>query len=122
MDVVVADIHPKYGMLLSRAWAAKIQGNLQMDMSFATIPVFNQTRRLYRETHMKYMISNQDKPNNTPIYSIHSNLYSFIFYNESDINEQIKENEEDFKPSKQHFPSPNKETDDQSSKKPEKTD
>ena len=52
MDVVVVDIPPKYGMLLSRAWAAKIQGNLQMDMSFATIPVFNQTRRLYRETHM----------------------------------------------------------------------
>ena len=118
MDVVVADIPPKYGMLLSRSWSAKIQGGLQMDMSFATIPIFNQTRRLYQETHMKYMVSNLDRPNNTPIYSIHSNLNSFILYNESDINEQIKENEEDFKPSKQHFPSPNKETDYQSSKKP----
>ena len=120
MDVVVADIPPKYGMLLSRSWAAKIQGNLQMDISFATIPVFNQTRRLYWETHMKYMVSNRDRPNNTPIYSIHSNLDSFILYNEVDINEQIKENEEDFKPSKQHFPSPNEETNDQSSEKPEK--
>ena len=82
MDVVVADIPPKYGMLLSRSWAAKIQGSLQMDMSFATISVFNQTRRLYRETHMKYMVSNRDRPNNTPIYSIHSNLDSFILYNE----------------------------------------
>ena len=120
MDVVVADIPHKYGMLLSRSWAAKIQGNLKMDMSFATIPVFNQTRRLYRETHMKYMVSNRDRPNNTPIYSIHSNLDYFILYNEIDINEQIKENEEDIKPSQQHFQFPNEETNDQSSKKPRK--
>ena len=69
---------------------------------------------------MKYMVSNLDRPNNTPIYSIHSNLNYFILYNESDINEQIKENEEDFKPSKPNFPLLNEETDDQSSKKPEK--
>ena len=54
MDIVVADIPPKYGMLLSRSWGAKLQGSLQMDMSYATIPVFNQNRRLYRESHMKY--------------------------------------------------------------------
>ena len=28
MDVVVADIPPKYGMLLSRSWGAKLQGPL----------------------------------------------------------------------------------------------
>ena len=48
MDIVVADIPPKYGMLLSRSWGAKLQGSLQMDMSCATIPVFNQNKRLYR--------------------------------------------------------------------------
>ena len=69
---------------------------------------------------MKYMARNWDKPNNTPIYSIHSNLDSFILYNESDINKQIKENEELFKPSKTHFPLLNEEIDDQSPKKPEK--
>ena len=46
MDIFVADIPPKYGMLLSRSWGAKLQGSLQMDMSYATIPVFNQNRRL----------------------------------------------------------------------------
>ena len=40
MDVVVADIPPKYGMLLSRSWGAKLQGSLQLDMSYATISVF----------------------------------------------------------------------------------
>ena len=70
MDIVVADIPPKYGMILSRSWGAKLQGSLQMDMSYATIPVFNQNRRLYMESHMKYKVSNIDKPNNSPIYSI----------------------------------------------------
>ena len=41
MDIVVADIPPKHGMLLSRSWGAKIQGNLQMDMTYATILLFN---------------------------------------------------------------------------------
>ena len=53
MEIVVGDIPPKYGMILSRSWGAKLQGNLKMDMAYATVPVFNQTRRLYRESHTK---------------------------------------------------------------------
>ena len=60
-------------------------------MSYATIPIFNQTKRLYRESHMKYMVSSLDRPNNTPIYSIHSDLDSFILYNENDLDEQVNE-------------------------------
>jgi len=81
MDVVVADIPPKYGMLLSRSWGAKLQGSLQLDMSYATISVFGQPKRLYRETLMKYVVSSQEKPQNFPIYSIHYNMDSFILYN-----------------------------------------
>ena len=40
MDIVVANIPPKYGMLLSLSWGAKVQGYLQLDMSYATISVF----------------------------------------------------------------------------------
>jgi hypothetical protein len=80
MDVVVADIPPKYGMLLSRSWGAKLKGTLQLDMSYATVPVFGQQRRLYRETLMKYMVSSQEKPHNYPLYSAHSDLDSFILY------------------------------------------
>ena len=32
MDVVIADIPPKYGMLLSRSWGAKLGGTIQLDM------------------------------------------------------------------------------------------
>jgi len=47
MDVVVADIPLKYGMLFSRSQGAKLQGSLQLDMSYATISVFGQPKRLY---------------------------------------------------------------------------
>lgn len=82
MDVVVADIPPKYGLLLSRSWGAKFQGSLQLDLSYATISVFGQPKRLYRETLMKYMVSSEDKPQNFPIYSIHTDMDSFILFND----------------------------------------
>jgi len=81
MDVVVADIPPKYGMLLSRSWGEKLQGSLQLDMSYATISVFGQPKRLYRETLMKYVVSSEEKPQKFPIYSRHSDMDSFILYN-----------------------------------------
>jgi len=81
MDVVVVDIPPKYGMLLSRFWGAKLQGYLQLDMSYATISAFGQPKRLYQETLMKYVVSSQEKPQKFPIYFIHSDMDSFILYN-----------------------------------------
>ena len=81
MDIVVAEIPRKYGMLLSRSWGAKLQGSLQLDISYATISVFGQSKRLYRETLMKYVVSSQEKPQNFPIYSMHSDMDSFILYN-----------------------------------------
>jgi hypothetical protein len=85
MDIVVVDIPPKYGMLLSCSWGDKLQGTLQMDMTYATIPLFGQHRRLYRETLMKYMVSSQDKPHNYPLYYVQSDLNYFILYNNGDI-------------------------------------
>jgi hypothetical protein len=95
MDVVVANIPPKYGMLLSRSWGAKLKVTLQLDMSYATVPVFGQQRILYRETLMKYMVNSQEKPHNYPLYSAHSDLDSFILYNDGDMGEQIIQLEED---------------------------
>ena len=83
MDVVVADVPVKVGMLLSRSWAAKLKGTLQMDMSYATIHAFSKQRRLYRENRLAYMISSPECRQNHPIYSIDTNLGSSIFCNES---------------------------------------
>lgn len=49
MDVVVADIPPRFGMLLSRSCVAKLKETLQLDFSYATIPMFGQMRKLYWE-------------------------------------------------------------------------
>jgi hypothetical protein len=40
MDIMVVDVPPKFGMLLSRSWIKRLGGTLQMDLSYATIPVF----------------------------------------------------------------------------------
>ena len=82
MDVVVADVPPKFGMLLSRSWATKLQGTLQMDLSYATIPVFGALRSLYREIRLAYMINNKENPDNHPIYSVDTNMGSSMLFNE----------------------------------------
>jgi hypothetical protein len=82
MDVVVVDIPPKFGMLLSRSWATNLKGTLQMDMPYDTIPMFDQERRLYREVLLKYMVSSKTQPNNHPIYSVDTEVGSSIFYND----------------------------------------
>lgn len=91
MDVVVADIPPRFGMLLSRSWGAKMKGTMQLDFSYATIPVFGQMRKLYREQKMKYMITSKEKPINHPINYVHADLESFVLYSDSfnDIDSQL---------------------------------
>jgi hypothetical protein len=53
MDIVVVDVPPKFKMLLSRSWIKRLGGTLQMEISYATIPMFrDEQRRLYREAHI----------------------------------------------------------------------
>jgi hypothetical protein len=79
MDIVVADVPVNYGMLLSRSWESKLGGSLQMDMTYATIPVFGgETRRLYRETKLAYTVSDPNHPNNYHVYSKEKDLGCFI--------------------------------------------
>jgi hypothetical protein len=52
-----------------------------MNMSYATIHVFGQEKRLYREVFLKYMASSKNQPNNHPIYSIDTEVGSSIFFN-----------------------------------------
>ena len=83
MDIVLAEVPPKFGILLSRSWSAKLKGTMQMDFSYATIPVFNQQRRLWRESRLKYMVSSKECPENHPIYDVDTDMGSSIFFNSS---------------------------------------
>jgi hypothetical protein len=58
MDIVVIDSPDAWGMLLSRKTIADLGGNLQMDLTYATIPTPNGSmirlnRELYRKIHME---------------------------------------------------------------------
>lgn len=61
-----------------------------MDMSYATIHVFGQPRRLYRENLMKYMVRSKERLNNHPIYLVHSDMESFILYHNLCLEEDSK--------------------------------
>ena len=92
MDVVVADIPPKYGMLLSRSWGAKLGGSLQLDMTYATIPVFGgQYTRLYRETRLAFMVGDPHNPNNHPVYIVDQDLGNCILSIDDDFEVGINE-------------------------------
>jgi hypothetical protein len=58
MDIIVANIPPKFGMILSRMWAKKVGGSLQMDLTYDTILVYEgEQKRLYREVRLAYIVS-----------------------------------------------------------------
>jgi hypothetical protein len=88
LDVIVADIPPKFEMLLSRSWAKKVGGTLQMDLSYATIPVFGgEQRRLYREIRLAYFVSDHNNPTNHPIYVVEDDMGSSIFHMDEEMTE-----------------------------------
>ena len=92
LDVVVADVPAKYGMILSRSWGAKLGGSVQLDMTYATIPIFGgQFTRLYRETRMEYTISDPQNPNNYPVCVVDQDLGNFILSIDDDLEECTKE-------------------------------
>ena len=93
MDEVVADIPPRFGMLLSSSWVAKLKGTLQLDFSYAKIPVFGQMRKLYKEQKMKYMNTSKEKSINHPINYVHIDLESFVLFSDrlNEIDSQIVE-------------------------------
>ena len=79
MDIVVADVSPKFGMLLSRGWIKRLGGTLQNDLSYATVPAFGgESRRLYREALLAYIISDENNPTNHPIYAMDTDFGACI--------------------------------------------
>lgn len=79
MDIVVADVPPKFGMLLSKGWIKRPGGTLQNDLSYAIVPVFGgESRRFYREAQLAYIISDEKNPSNHPIYVVDTDFGACI--------------------------------------------
>jgi ribonuclease HI len=79
MDIMVANIPPKFGMILSSSWIKKLGGTLQMDLTCATIMVFGgEHKKIYNETQLAYIISDESNPMNHPIFSLATDLGSSL--------------------------------------------
>ena len=79
MDIVVVDIPPKFGLLLYRSWIKRLGGTLQMDLTYSTCQMFGgETKRLYRENQLAYIISNEKNSVNHPIYAVDTDFGSCI--------------------------------------------
>jgi hypothetical protein len=93
MDVVIADIPLKYGFLLSGSWGAKLGGSLQLDMTYAMIPVFaGKFTRLYRETRLTYTVSDPQNLNNYPFYVVDQDLGNCILSFDDGVNSCTEDN------------------------------
>jgi hypothetical protein len=65
MDIVVIVVPDAWGMLLSRKTAADLGVNLQMDLTYATIPTLHGTTfKLNRELERRYHVENPRNPRN----------------------------------------------------------
>ncbi|KAH9295238.1 hypothetical protein KI387_038826 [Taxus chinensis] len=89
LDVVVVDCPAKWGMLLSRKWVASVGGNVQMDMSYATIPIEGSLVKLPGEKKMLYLI---EDPNNASYEVLHAdididNSVSYVAFKEYEIDQ-----------------------------------
>ena len=79
MDIVVADVPPKFGMFLSRGWIKRLGGTVQNDISYAIVLDFGgESRRLYREAQLAYIISDERNPTNHPIYAVDTDFGACI--------------------------------------------
>lgn len=60
MSVLVVEIPPQYGMLLSRKWSAQMGGSIQCDLSFATFNIDGDNVKISRENRAPHMIEIND--------------------------------------------------------------
>ena len=62
MSVLVVDIPPHYGMLLSRKWSATMGGSMQCNFSYATFQVREKAIKVNRELRVTHIFEeNIDK-------------------------------------------------------------
>ena len=80
MDVVIVEIPPKFGVLLSRSWNNKLKRSLPMDMYYATIPLVGGNKRLYSEKRSSFVVSSQENSDNHHIHAVDTDLASSIFF------------------------------------------
>jgi hypothetical protein len=86
IDIVVADIPPNFGMILSMTWAKKVGISLDMYITYATIHVFGGEHKiLYREVRLAYIVSDHQNLGNHPIYDVEDEIGQYMFHINDDV-------------------------------------
>ncbi|KAH9305236.1 hypothetical protein KI387_009640, partial [Taxus chinensis] len=67
--ILVADIPPSYGMLLSRNFSKNVGGEIMMDWSHALIPVNGKMKKLLPEKQTEYIVQKIDDPKAQILYA-----------------------------------------------------
>jgi hypothetical protein len=79
MDIVVIDVPDAWGMLLSRKWATDLGGNIQLDLSYATIPNSQGFPViLHRESMRKYHVEDPRDPKNELVFFEELGSYTML--------------------------------------------
>jgi hypothetical protein len=80
VDIVVADVPPKFSMLLSRSWIKRLGQTLQMDLTYATIPVFGGEQRRYYTERLSWhtFLVMKQIPTNHLIFALGTDLGSSL--------------------------------------------
>lgn len=85
MDIVVADIPARFGMLLSRSWGSNIRGSIKLDLTYTTIPILGgEEMRLHRESRFFKIVMRVDCSGKAPVYWKEREL-SFLLLEEDDF-------------------------------------
>ena len=97
MDIVVIDVPDVWGMLLNRKAATDLGGNLQMDLSYGTLPTPDgSTFKLTREVYRKYHVEDPKNPKNELKYD-DEGLGNYAIFSNSivPLEDKVQENELD---------------------------
>lgn len=77
MSVLLVDIPPHYGMLLSRKWSTSMGGSLQCDLSYATFCIDGKNVKIDKESKVPYMMVHEKDPNEVMTCFIDMNINAF---------------------------------------------
>jgi ribonuclease HI len=97
MDIVVIDVPDLWGMLINRKSAADLGGNIQMDLSYATLPTpSGGTFRLDREVYRKVHVEKPEAPMDELVYEEESlGNYAILSNSIVPLEDKAKDNELD---------------------------
>ena len=84
VDIVVVDIPPHFGIVLSRSWGSKVGGSIKLDLTYSTIPTFGgEQRRLHGESRFVKTVTPVKGSENSLVHGKDSDI-SFLLLEEDE--------------------------------------